>query len=313
MHDISRWQHSHDYGPDSSAAENRTRIVIAITAAMMVAEITAGSAFNSMALLADGWHMSTHVGAFLITAFAYRFGRRHRSDPRYSFGTGKVGVLGGFASAILLFAVAFLMALESVHRLMEPVSIRFTEAIWVAVLGLAVNLLCAFLFKDAHHHHHGHSHDHGHDHGGHEDLNLRAAYLHVLADAFTSITAIAALLAGKYFGWAWVDPAMGLVGSALVSVWAFGLIRDTSGILLDRTPESSDLPDEIRKSVESGGDARIADLHIWQVGVGQFAAIVSIVAKNPRPADFYREALSVHDELVHLTVEVHEHGIPHAP
>ncbi len=286
--DLKRWQHSHHYALDTSVAERRTRIVIVITAMMMVVEIAAGTAFNSMALLADGWHMSTHVAAFIITALAYYFSRRHSTDPRYSFGTGKMGVLGGFASAIMLAMIALLMAGESVHRIFAPVPIRFNDAIGVAVIGLLVNVVCALLLKDDHHHGHSHT-DHGHHHDG--DLNRHAAYIHVLADALTSVTAIVALLAGKFFGWSWLDPVMGIVGSAVVAVWAYGLVRDTSGILLDRTPESSDLPDEIRRAIESDGDATITDLHIWQISVGRFAAILSVVAHDPKRAQDYRQLL----------------------
>lgn len=303
--DSTRWHHTHHYALDSSSAERRTRIVIGITAAMMVVEIAAGIAFNSMALLADGWHMSTHVAAFLITMLAYYFSRRHSADPRYSFGTGKMGVLGGFASAVILFMIALLMAGESVHRVFAPVPIHFNDAIGVAVAGLLVNLVCALLLKDNHHHHSHEVHSH-HKH----DLNMRAAYIHVLADALTSITAIVALLAGKFFGWSWLDPVMGIVGSAVVAVWAYGLVRDTSGILLDRTPESSDLPDEIRRAVESDGDSLITDLHIWQIGAGKFAAIVSVLAHEPKSSDAYRELFCEHEELVHVTVDVqhcHEH------
>jgi cation diffusion facilitator family transporter len=299
------WQHGHDFAGDSSVAENRTRIVIVITAAMMVVEIAAGIAFNSMALLADGWHMSTHVAAFLITAMAYHFSKKHAKDARYTFGTGKMGVLGGFASAIVLAMIALLMAGESVHRMFVPASIQFNQAILVAVIGLVINLMCALIFKDAHHHHH--DHDHGHDSHGpehHQDLNLRAAYLHVLADAMTSVTAIVALLAGKYFGWSWLDPVMGVVGSVIVGVWAYGLVRDTSGILLDRTPESSDLPEVMRRDVEADGDSLVTDLHIWQVSAGKFAAIVSIVAHHPKPIEAYRALFREHEELVHVTVEV---------
>ncbi|MBC8127588.1 MAG: CDF family Co(II)/Ni(II) efflux transporter DmeF [Gloeobacteraceae cyanobacterium ES-bin-144] len=295
-------RHSHDYSLDTSVAESRTRIVIAITATMMIVEIAAGIAFNSMALLADGWHMSTHVAAFLITALAYYFSRRHATDPRYSFGTGKMGVLGGFSSAIILAVIALLMAGESIHRVFDPLPIQFNAAIGVAVIGLLVNLVCALLLKDDHHHQHSHGahHHHPHDH----DLNRRAAYLHVLADALTSVTAIIALVTGKFFGWSWLDPVMGVVGSAVVAVWAYGLVRDTSGILLDRTPENSDLSDEIRRAVESDGDARITDLHVWQVASGKFAAIVSIVAHDLKTADAYRELFREHEELVHVTVEV---------
>lgn len=313
----ARWQHSHDYAADSSVAERRTRIVIGITAAMMVVEIAGGIVFGSMALLADGWHMSTHVAAFFITALAYHFSRRHANDSRYSFGTGKMGVLGGFASAVVLAVIALLMAGESVHRFITPQPIHFDQAIAVAIIGLAVNLVCAWLLRDEPHHHgHAHGHEHGHDHGhGHGDLNLRAAYIHVLADALTSVTAIVALTAGKFLGWNWLDPVMGIVGSVIVSVWAYGLVRDTSGILLDRTPETSDLPDEIRRAVESDGDSIIADLHVWQVGTGKYAAIVSIVAHNPKPVETYRELFREHEELVHVTVAIQhckEHEAPPA-
>ncbi len=317
MHRInpSRWHHSHEYALDSTSAERRTRIVIGITATMMAVEIAAGIAFNSMALLADGWHMGTHVAAFLITALAYHFSRRHARDPRYSFGTGKMGVLGGFASAVVLAMIALLMAGESAHRFFAPLPIHFDNAIGVAVVGLVVNLVCALLFKDAHHHHHEHGHEHDHHGHHHQDLNLRAAYIHVLADALTSVTAIVALTAGKFLGWSWLDPVMGMAGSAVVFVWAYALVRDTGGILLDRTPETSDLPVEIRRAVESDGDSIVTDLHVWQVGAGKFAAIVSIAAHDPRPAETYRELFREHEELVHVTVEVrvcHEHEEMHA-
>lgn len=304
MHSIdsARWRHSHNYGLDTSAAERRTRIVIGITATMMAVEIAAGLGFNSMALLADGWHMSTHVAAFLITALAYFFSRRHSADPQYSFGTGKMGVLGSFASAVVLVMIAVFMAGESVRRVFAPVPIRFNEAIGVAVIGLGVNLVCAVLLKDDSHHQHPHA----------RDLNRRAAYVHVLADALTSVTAVVALLSGKFFGWSWLDPVMGVVGSAVVAVWAYGLLRDSSGILLDRTPRSCDLPDEIRRAVELAGESAIADLHVWQVGAGKFAAIVSLVTRAPRAPAAYRDLLREHEELVHVTVEVH-HEDAHEP
>src|SRR5207253_2911301 len=254
----SQFRHSHDFVSDFTKGERRTRIVIAITGVMMVVEITAGLLSHSMALLADGWHMSTHVTAFLITAIAYYFMRRHSSSEQYSFGTGKIGILGGFASAVVLAVVALLMAGESVRRLFAPLTIHFNEAIGIACLGLTVNLGCAFLLKDDHHSE-GHSHGSAHQH----DLNLRAAYLHVLADAFTSVLAIVALSGGKFFGWAWLDPVVGVVGSGVVFSWAYTLLRDTSGILLDRTPPSSDLPEEIRRAVESDGDSLVTDLHVW--------------------------------------------------
>ena len=299
--DHSHLRHSHDFTVDFASAERRTRIVIAITAGMMILEIIVGFTSNSMALLADGWHMGTHVTAFFISAVAYYFSRRHSSDPLHSFGTAKIGVLGGFASAVVLAVVALLMAVESVHRLFEPLFIRFNDAIGIATLGLAVNVVCAIVLTIGHgHHHHGHVHNNNNQHG---DLNLRAAYLHVLADAFTSVTAIGALTAGKFFGWNGLDPAVGVIGSAVVMSWSYTLIRDTSGILLDRTPASSDLPDAIRCAVESDGDSLVTDLHVWQVGVGKFAAIICIVAHEPKTADDYRDLLRDRPELVHVTIE----------
>jgi cation diffusion facilitator family transporter len=263
---------------------------------MMVVEIAVGLMSHSMALLADGWHMSTHVIAFLITAAAYYLARRHATNVRFSFGTGKIGVLGGFTSAVVLSIVAFLMAGESAHRLFVPLTIHFNEAIGIACIGLLVNLGCAVLLADRHHE--GAS---GSSH--HEDLNLRAAYLHVLADAFTSVLAITALTGGKFFGWAWLDPVVGIIGSGVVFSWAYSLLRDTSGILLDRTPASSDLPDQIRRAVESDGDSMVTDLHVWQVGIGKFAAMISVVAHQPKSCDAYRALLSGHHELVHVTIE----------
>ena len=299
--DHSRFQHSHGFVRDFTKGERRTRIVIGITGVMMVVEITAGLVSHSMALLADGWHMSTHVTAFLITAVAYHFARRHSSNAQFSFGTGKIGVLGGFASAVVLSVVAFLMAGESVHRIFVPLTIHFDEAIAIACVALTVNLVCALLLKEDEHtlNHPGHSHSHEHD------LNLRAAYLHVLADAFTTFLAIVALTSGKFFGWSWLDPVVGLVGSGVVFSWAYGLLRDTSGILLDRTPISSDLPDEIRRAIEADGDSIVTDLHVWQLSVGKFAAIVSIVAHDPQSSDSYRDLLREHAELVHVTIETH--------
>src|SRR5882757_6016304 len=303
--DHSRFRKRHDFVPDFSHAERRTRIVIGITAAMMVVEIVAGLTSHSMALLADGWHMSTHVLAFLITAAAYYFARTQAGNARFSFGTGKIGVLGGFTSAIVLAIVAFLMAGESVHRLFAPLEIHFNEAIGIACLGLLVNLGCAVLLADRPHEHDGGS---AHDH----DLNLRAAYVHVLVDAFTSVLAITALTGGKFFGWAWLDPVVGIVGSGVVFSWSYTLLRDTSGILLVRTPPSSDLPEEICRVVESDGDSIVTDLHVWQVGTGKFAAIVSVVAHQPKSSDEYREMLRGHGELAHLTIET-QHCREHEP
>jgi cation diffusion facilitator family transporter len=294
--DHSRFRKAHDFVPDFSHAERRTRIVIGVTAAMMVVEIAVGLMSHSMALLADGWHMSTHVLAFLITAAAYYFARTQAGNARFSFGTGKIGVLGGFTSAVVLSIVAFLMAGESVHRLFVPLEIHFNEAIGIACVGLLVNLGCAVLLADRHRETAG-----GSSHR--EDLNLRAAYLHVLADAFTSVLAITALTGGKFFGWAWLDPVVGVVGSGVVFSWAYTLLRDTSGILLDRTPASSDLPDEIRRAVESDGDSVVTDLHVWQVGIAKYAAMISVVAHEPKSCDAYRALLRRYHELVHVTIE----------
>jgi cation diffusion facilitator family transporter len=303
--DHSRFRKGHDFVPDFSHAERRTRIVIGVTAAMMTVEIAVGLMSHSMALLADGWHMSTHVLAFLITVVAYYFARTQAGNARFSFGTGKIGVLGGFTSAVVLSIVALLMAGESVHRLFVPLEIHFNEAIGIACVGLLVNLGCAVLLADRHHEHGGSSHQH--------DLNLRAAYLHVLADAFTSVLAITALTGGKFFGWAWLDPVVGVVGSGVVFSWAYTLSRDTSGILLDCTPASSDLPAEIRRAVESDGDSLVTDLHVWQVGIGKYAAMISVVAHEPKSCESYRALLRGHHELVHVTIETQHCPEDHAP
>ena len=305
--DLSSWKHEHDFTADTSSAEKRTHKVIALTGIMMVVEIVAGTFFHSMALLADGWHMSTHVAAFILTALAYSFGRRHAKNARFTFGTGKVGVLCGFTSAVVLSGIALLMAVESIRRLIEPMAIHFREAIVIAAVGLVVNVVCALILKDDPHHHHGHGHTHG---GHHHDLNLRAAYLHVIADAFTSVLAITALSLGYFFGWVWLDPVMGLVGTVVIISWAYTLLRDTSSILLDRIPADTDLPVVIREAIESDGDSLITDLHIWQVGVGKFAAIIGVVAHHPKTSAEYRQSLKIHEELIHVTVEVqqcHEH------
>jgi cation diffusion facilitator family transporter len=306
----SQFRHSHDFGHDFSRAERRTRAVIAITIGMMLLEITVGIISHSMALLADGWHMSTHAIAFVMAALAYHFTRRHANNARFSFGTGKIGVLGGFSSAIVLAVIALAMAGESIHRLFSPLTIHFNEAIGIAALGLGVNLLCAFLLKDDPHHHHAHPGDSEPGPTHHHDLNLRAAYIHVMADAFTSVLAISALTSGKFFGWAWLDPVVGIVGSGVVFSWAYMLLRDAGAILLDVTPQASDLPEEIRRAVESDGDSIVTDLHVWQIGSGKFAAIVTIVAHEPKPCDTYRALLREHEELVHVTIETqrcHDH------
>lgn len=303
--DISRYRHSHDFTPERSTAERNTRRVIVLAAAMMVVEIAAGWQFKSMALMADGWHMGTHVAAFMIAAFAYAMARRHRADSSFSFGTGKIDVLGGYTSAIILGIVALVMAFESVQRLVDPAVIRYNEAIGIGLVGLCVNVASALLLRHDHGHGHAHGHGPGHSHG--EDLNLKAAYVHVIADAITSVLAISALVAGKFLGWAWLDPVMGIVGSAVVARWAWGLLRDTSVILLDRTP-NTDLCEEIRKAVEAEEGASVADLHVWQLGVGQFSAIVCVVSRDPKTPEHYRRLFSEHGELRHVTVEVHRLG-----
>lgn len=307
--DQSRWQHGHNFVGDLGTAERNTRRVIVLTAVMMAVEIAAGLKLHSMALFADGCHMSTHVAAFLITAWAYAVTRKNAGNRLYSFGAGKVGVLGAYTSAIILAGIALFMLVESVKRLFQPLVIHYNEAIGIAAAGLMVNLASAFLLKDSHSHSHGHAHDspaqphsHPHDH----DINLKSAYLHVLADAATSVLAIVALTAGKLWGAAWLDPVMGIVGSAVISQWACGLIRQTQIILLDKEPEDSDLNFEIRKAIESDGDTVITDLHIWQVGSNKFAAIISLVAHQPKSPEAYKAGLRQHEELVHVSVEVHQ-------
>ena len=315
--DISPWKHSHNFTPDFSAAEKNTRRVLYLTLVMMGAEIICGLKFHSMALFADGLHMGTHVTAFLITVVAYYFARRHAVDARFSFGTGKFGVLGAFTSAIILGGVGLVMAGESISRLLHPLPIQFDQAILVACLGLAVNTVSALILKD-HHHHHGHDHhqvdDHHHhphgdsDHHSH-DLNLRSAYVHVIADAFTSLLAIVALLLGKYFGWYWMDAIMGIVGSLVIAQWAYSLILQTKVILLDEEPRESDLNFEIRKAIESDPETVISDLHIWQVGANKFAAVIALVTHEPLAPSAYKDLLKQHEELVHVTVEVNQcHG-----
>ena len=281
----------------------RTLWVVALTAVMMVGEIIAGAIFNSMALLADGWHMATHAGALAVAAAAYGFARRHAHDRRFSFGTGKVGDLAGFASALVLALIALGIGIESVARLFDPRPVAFTEATLVAVLGLVVNLVSAFLLAGSHghshgHDHHDHDHDHAHDHR-HHDNNFRAAFVHVLADALTSVLAIAALLCGRYLGWVWLDPAMGIVGALVIAIWSWGLLRDTATVLLDASDPH--LEAEVRQEVESPGDARITDLHIWRVGPGAHAAIVSVTGSVD--GDTVRRRLRPVHELAHITVE----------
>jgi cation diffusion facilitator family transporter len=325
-HALAAHRHGHNFlGGSHDAHERRTRWVVALTALMMVGEIVAGSIFGSMALLADGIHMATHAGALTVAAAAYAFARRRTADPLFTFGTGKVGDLAGFASALTLALVALAVGVESVQRLFEPARVAFGEAIAVALLGLVVNILSAWLLghgpdhahRDHGHDAHEHSHDHGHHHarehrparGHHHDNNLRSAYFHVLADALTSVLAIVALLAGLYLHWLWLDPAMGIVGAVVIARWAWGLMRDTSAVLLDRLPDTA-LAEEITDAIESDGDARVSDLHLWQVGPACYSAIVALVAQRPAPPSAYKARLAYLHRLVHVTVEANPASAP---
>lgn len=299
-------RHAHDFlGNHHQRNARRVGGVMALTLAMMVGEILAGTWFGSMALLADGWHMATHAGAMLITVLAYRYAQRAAGEARHSFGAGKVGDLAGFASALILIGVALIMAWESVARLLAPTPIEYGEAIAVAALGLAVNLASAWLLRDDHAHHH-HGHDHGHNHAGHHhhdhhDHNLRAAYLHVLADALTSVLAIVALLLGQRYGWSWLDPVMGLVGAVVIVRWGRGLLHSTADVLLDAAP--SGMTEAITQAL--GDDVGVLDLHVWQIGPGQHAAIVALSAARPASPAAYKARLTGVSGLAHVNVEVH--------
>ncbi|MBS80220.1 MULTISPECIES: CDF family Co(II)/Ni(II) efflux transporter DmeF [Comamonadaceae] len=309
---LSTPDHEHVFlGADHQRNERKVWLVIALTASMMLVEIIAGTVYGSMALVADGWHMSTHAGAMLITALAYRFARRHSNNPRFSFGTGKLGDLAGFASAVVLALIALLIGWESLVRLTQPIQINFERAIAVAIVGLVVNLVCAWLLKDdhAHHGHHGHGHHHHSHHDDHHetgkarDNNLRAAYLHVLADAMTSVLAIVALLLGRSYGWLWADPIMGVVGALVITRWSWGLMQDSGSVLLDAAAEGQEVRQEIREAIEPTG-SQVADLHVWQVGPGHFAAIISLMAQEPKEPAHYKALLAHIHELSHVTVEV---------
>ena len=309
VHNLAGWQHNHAYDTGNRAAERRTWIVVAITAVTMVAEIVAGYITGSMALLADGWHMATHVVALSIAGLAYLLARRWSRDERFAFGTWKIEVLGAFSSALLLAVVALAMIFESVRRIVEPEPISFLPALVVAAIGLAVNLASAWVLGGDSHgdeHHHGHHDDHdAHevDHHGHHDLNLRSAYMHVLADAFTSVLAIAALAAGLWLGWSWLDPMMGVVGASVILWWSKGLLADSARVLLDREMEEP-LVRVIREAIEVDGDAEIADLHVWRVGRASHAAVLTVVAHAPLAPATYRERLAAIPSLMHVSVEV---------
>ncbi|MDX9669708.1 MULTISPECIES: CDF family Co(II)/Ni(II) efflux transporter DmeF [unclassified Pseudomonas] len=299
-----RFSHDHQFlGASHDENARRTLWVVALTFVMMIGEIAAGYITGSMALLADGFHMATHAGALGIAAAAYGFARRNANNRRYSFGTGKVGDLAGFASAMVLGLVSLGIAGESIFRLFEPTTVAFGEATVIAIVGLGVNILSAFLLMGHHGHGHGHQHDHGHEHHHHHDNNLRSAYVHVLADALTSVLAIAALLAGRYLGWVWLDPVMGIVGAIVIAKWAYNLMRDSAAVLLDATDEP--VAAEIRELLETSDDVRISDLHVWQVGPQARAAIVSVVAAAGVTAQAIRERLAPVHELSHLTIELH--------
>lgn len=324
---IAPWTHQHEFlGEHHGRNERRIWIVVALTLVMMVGEIVGGTVFGSLALVADGWHMSTHAAALSISALAYLYARRHVRNVRFAFGTGKLGELAAFASAIILAMIALLIGYESVERLANPVPIAYGEAVAIAVLGLAVNLGSAWLLGGEHHHHgHDHHHDHhedhdddhrvhehAHGHGGHHahDLNMRSAYIHVLADAATSVLAILGLLAAGLFGWTWMDPIVGLVGTAVILSWACGLIRDAGAVLLDTVPDPK-LAAAVRTTLETDGD-RVTDLHLWRVGPGHMAAIVALVSDHPKPVAAYKEGLAHLHGLSHITVEVAQCGDSHS-
>ena len=322
-HDLRPWQHSHVFDAGNRSGEARTRAVLAVTLLTMVAEIIGGWWTGSMALLADGWHMGTHALALGVATAAYALARRHAGDARYAFGTWKIEVLGSFASALVLGIVALGIVLESAARLWKAEPVSAQTALIVAVIGLVVNLLSAWLLHGAdeghahHGHDHGHHHDHDHDHAaGHahdhpaataahtgHDLNLRAAYVHVLADALTSVLAIGALAGALWLGWWWLDPLVGVLGAVVIAVWAVGLMRESAAVLLDREMDHP-LTQRVRAALESDGDAKVADLHLWRVGRSQFAAIACVVADHPLAPAAYRERLAGLEGLVHVSLEV---------
>lgn len=295
------WKHSHVFDEGNLIGERNTRRVVVLTAVMMVVEIVAGLTSNSMALLADGLHMSSHATALGLSVLAYTFARKFAQSPRFAFGTWKIEVLGGYTSAVLLVVVALVMFYESILRIITPATIHYDEAIAVACLGLLVNIVCAWWLKDGHGHHHGHDHHHRHhDH----DLNLRSAYLHVAADAATSVFAILALLGGKFWGAPWLDPVMGIIGAGLVTVWAYGLLRDTSHILVDAEMDAPVVA-EVHEAIRNAPvPVEICDLHVWRVGKGKYACILSLATPHALSADEVRRWLGIHEELVHITVEI---------
>ncbi|MDA0383992.1 CDF family Co(II)/Ni(II) efflux transporter DmeF [Vibrio owensii] len=296
-------QHSHNFVSHNQKGEKRTLYVLILTVTTMVVEIAAGTMFGSMALLADGWHMGTHAAAFCITLFAYRYAKQNAHNDRFSFGTGKVSVLGGFTSAIALGIVALMMMVESIHRLFNPESIQFNEAIMVAVIGLVVNLASMLLLQDHHHHGHDHhdNHSHDHEHEHHHDHNLTAAYFHVLADTLTSLLAIVALIVGKFYGWVWLDAMMGIVGAVVIGKWTLGLMKQTAPVLLDESIDKN-YRKEIRKSLEPY--AEVVDLHIWKVSGHHYSAAIALKNHSDKTLDEFKQLLSKFDKIHHLTLEV---------
>jgi cation diffusion facilitator family transporter len=326
---ISDWTHEHVFDTGNAAAERSTRLVAWITAVMMVVEIATGWIFNSMALLADGVHMGSHAMAIGLSVVAYAAARRYARDPHFAFGTWKIEILAGFSSALLLLVFAAMMVVGSIERLISPQPIGYREAIAVAIVGLVVNVVSALILGHAHDHddhhghhhepdHSGHGHEHEHDHARHEDLNLKAAYVHVIADAVTSILAIVALLGGWLYGWGWLDPVMGIVGALLITAWAKNLLVDTGRVLLDREMDHP-VVDEIRAAVETGpadGDTHITDLHVWRVGKRAYACALSVLTHDAQlTAARLRERLAQHEEIVHATIEVQlcPQATPNAP
>jgi cation diffusion facilitator family transporter len=305
-HSLENWQHPHSFlGRKHERHERRTWLVVGLASVMMVVEIVGGTVFGSMAVVADGWHMATHVAALAIAGLAYLFARRHAQNPRFAFGTGKLGDLAGFTSAIILGMVALFIGYECVSRLYAPVPIRFDEAMLVATLGLAVNLASAWLLGDDHHHDHDHEDEDEDEEAGHHhhDHNLRSAYVHVLADALTSVLAIAGLLLARLYGWLWIDAAVGLFGAAVIAAWSVALVRASGAVLLDAVPSDA-LAERVRERLEQDSD-RVADLHLWRVGPGHAALIVALVSDQPQAPSVYKERLRDIDGLSHVTVEVH--------
>jgi cation diffusion facilitator family transporter len=304
-------RHSHVFDEGNPLAERNTLWAVMLTAVMMVVEIASGWMFNSMALLADGWHMSSHALALGLSFLAYGAARRFAHDARFSFGTWKIEVLGGYTSAIFLVLVAGLMLYQSVERLLAPTPIHYNEAIAIAAAGLLVNLICAWLLKDSHSHDHDHDHPHdgGHSHHHHDDINLRSAYIHVVADAATSVLAIVALIGGKFWGVNWLDPVMGIIGTAVVALWAYGLLRDSGRVLLDAEMDAPVVA-EIKEVIKASPiKAAISDLHVWRVGKGKYACILSLVTSSQATPEFFKQQLRIHEELVHITVEVNDQKV----